>query len=43
MLYRAIPQRHSHRHPFHATPVGPRGLRTMVYAAVELVTGNDAP
>jgi len=32
-LHRAIPRRHSHRRPFHTTPVPPAALRTVVYAA----------
>ncbi|HEY3261180.1 MAG TPA: nitroreductase [Pseudonocardiaceae bacterium] len=32
-LNRAIPRRHSHRHPFHAAPVPQAALRSIVYAA----------
>lgn len=32
-LHRAIPQRHSHRHPFHPAPVPPSVLQSLVYAA----------
>lgn len=34
-LHRAIPHRHSHRHPFHPAPVPQFVLRAMVYASGE--------